>query len=36
VKPVELMIDRVRKTLDDILDQQDVRAALRSAHNTLA
>jgi adenosylmethionine-8-amino-7-oxononanoate aminotransferase len=33
---VELMIDRVRKTLDDILDQQDVRAALRSPQSTLA
>jgi adenosylmethionine-8-amino-7-oxononanoate aminotransferase len=27
---IELMVERVRKTLDDVLDQRDVRAALRS------
>jgi adenosylmethionine-8-amino-7-oxononanoate aminotransferase len=33
---VELMTDRVRKTLDDILAQEDVRAALRSAEKVHA
>jgi adenosylmethionine-8-amino-7-oxononanoate aminotransferase len=33
---VELLVDRVRKTLDDTLEQPDVRAALRSAEKTAA